>query len=37
VSFEVVDGCTKYLDGQSINSWHPYTEASQKPLQPHKI
>jgi len=36
-SFEVVDGCSQYLDGQSIDPWHPYTEASQKPLEPGKI
>lgn len=35
--FEVVLGCSEYLDGQSIDPWHPYTEASQIPLGTGKI
>lgn len=34
---EVVVDCTQYLDGQSINPWHPYTEASQVPLTPGRV
>ncbi len=33
----VVLDCTVYLDGQSIDPWHPYTQASQVPLQPENI
>jgi len=33
----VVLDCTVYLDGQSIEPWHPYTQASQVPLSPGQI
>jgi putative CocE/NonD family hydrolase len=36
-TFEVVRNCSLYLDGQSIEPWHPYTEASQRLLQPGRI
>lgn len=36
-TYEVVLGCSEYLDGQSIDPWHPYTQASQAPLSPGKI
>lgn len=29
--------CSVYLDGQSIEPWHPYTQASQVPLRPGKL
>jgi putative CocE/NonD family hydrolase len=37
VNYEVVRNCSQYLDGQSINPWHPYSEVSQKPLQPGTV
>jgi len=33
----VVLNCSVYLDFQSIEPWHPYTQASQAALQPGKI
>ncbi len=33
----VVLNCSVYLDGQSIEPWHPYTKASQTALQPGTI
>lgn len=33
----VVLDCSVYLDGQSIDPWHPYTQASQVALKPGKI
>jgi putative CocE/NonD family hydrolase len=33
----VVLGCSLYLDGQSIEPWHPYTRASQAPLPQDEI
>jgi putative CocE/NonD family hydrolase len=33
----VVLDCSVYLDGQSIQPWHPYTQASQIPLQAGRI
>ena len=33
----VVLGCTVYLDGQSVEPWHPYTQASQVPLGPGQV
>lgn len=35
--YEVVVGCSVYLDGQSVEPWHPYTQASQVPLTPGRI
>jgi hypothetical protein len=37
VKYEVVNGCSEYLDGASIAPWHPYTAASQTPLIPGEI
>lgn len=37
VTRQVVLGCSEYLDGQSIDPWHPYTAASQVPLTPGRI
>lgn len=32
VSYEVVLNCSEYLDGYSIDPWHPYNQASEVPL-----
>jgi putative CocE/NonD family hydrolase len=33
----IVLDCSVYLDGQSIEPWHPYTQQSQQPLSPGAV